>query len=38
MRMKEEYFSKRRMRTGMKNILDGGAISDKVSSGQSPPQ
>jgi hypothetical protein len=34
---KEEYSPKRRMKTEMKNILDGGTKNDKVSSGQSPP-
>jgi hypothetical protein len=35
--MEEEYSPKRKMRTGMENILDGGARSGKVSFGQSPP-
>jgi hypothetical protein len=35
MGMKEEYSQKRA--TGMGNILDGGAKSDKVSSDQFPP-
>ncbi|MCI76638.1 hypothetical protein A2U01_0097908 [Trifolium medium] len=36
MEMEEEYSPKRRMRTGMVNILDGGARSGKVPSVQSP--
>ncbi|MCI60652.1 hypothetical protein A2U01_0081908, partial [Trifolium medium] len=35
MKMEEEYFPKRGMRTGMRNILYGGARSGKVSSAQS---
>ncbi|MCI33341.1 hypothetical protein A2U01_0054558 [Trifolium medium] len=37
MGMEEEYSLKRGMRTGMGNILDGGARDGKVSSAQSPP-
>ncbi|PNX55537.1 hypothetical protein L195_g049166, partial [Trifolium pratense] len=37
MGMKEEYSPQRKMGTGMRNILDGGARSGKVSSAQSPP-
>jgi hypothetical protein len=33
-RMREEYLPKRRMRTGMRNILEGGVRTDKVSSAQ----
>jgi hypothetical protein len=38
MGMDEEYSPKRGMRTGMRNILDDGARSGKVSSGHSPPR
>jgi hypothetical protein len=31
--MKDEYSLKRGMRTGIRNILDDGAMSDRVSSG-----
>jgi hypothetical protein len=34
--MEEEYSPKREMRTEIENILDDGARSDKLSSGQSP--
>jgi hypothetical protein len=34
--MKEKFSPKRGMKTGMENILDGGAMGGKVSSGQSP--
>jgi hypothetical protein len=37
MRMEEEYSLKRRMETGMGNILNGGAKSGKVFSSQSRP-
>jgi hypothetical protein len=37
MRIKGEYSPKRRMRTGMKNTLNGGAMNGKVSSAQFPP-
>ncbi|MCI36877.1 hypothetical protein A2U01_0058101, partial [Trifolium medium] len=36
MGMKEEYFPKRRMRTGMRNILNGGTRSGKEPSAKSP--
>ncbi|MCI61225.1 hypothetical protein A2U01_0082482 [Trifolium medium] len=36
MGMEEEYSPKRGMKTEMRNILDGGAMSGKVSSAQSP--
>jgi hypothetical protein len=36
MRIEEEYFPKRRIKTEMRNILDGRTMSGKVSSGQSP--
>ncbi|MCI63974.1 hypothetical protein A2U01_0085231, partial [Trifolium medium] len=36
--MEEEYSPKREMRTGMRNILDGGARSGKISSVHSPPR
>ncbi|MCI40043.1 hypothetical protein A2U01_0061275, partial [Trifolium medium] len=36
-RMEKEYSPKREMETGMGNILDGGAMSGKLSSAQSPP-
>jgi hypothetical protein len=32
--MEEKYFLKQRMKTGMGNILNSGARSDKVSSDQ----
>jgi hypothetical protein len=38
MGMEEEFSPKRGMWTGMENILDGGARSVKVSSGQSSPR
>jgi hypothetical protein len=33
MGMEKEFSPKRGIGTGMENILDGGAMSDKVSSG-----